>query len=155
MCIYCLLIYESDSVTREAAAVWCKWTSSRKIGRKIKSCHIFTRSICGNQAAGKAEEDEDAEEVVNPVPISFAQPRRSSWSFWATFSSSDSMAARLSISGSWRRNERRGSKEKRLRRRDGENANNDILYKCKRFMHKTALKKEPNIISFHSLLLWQ
>lgn len=39
------------------------------------------------------------------LSISLFQPRRSSWSFWATFSSSDSMAARLSISGSCRHNE--------------------------------------------------
>lgn len=32
--------------------------------REIKSCHIFRRSNCGNQAAGKAEEDEDSEEVA-------------------------------------------------------------------------------------------
>ncbi len=41
------------------------------------------------------------------LSLSLSQPRRSSWSFWATFSSSDSMAARLSISGSCIYNERR------------------------------------------------
>lgn len=67
---------------------------------KIKSGHIFTRSICGNQAAGKAEEYEEAEELQCQLftNLSLSQPRRSSWSFWAAFSSSDSMAARLSIS---------------------------------------------------------
>lgn len=69
---------------------------------------MFTRSICGNQAAGKAEEDEEAEQVAVPTLYqALSQPRRSSWSFWATFSSSDSMAARLSISGSCRHNERK------------------------------------------------
>lgn len=76
--------------------------------QRIKSCHIFTRSICGNQAAGKAEEDKGAEQVaVSTLYQAFSQPRRSSWSLWATFSSSDSMAARLSISGSCRYNERK------------------------------------------------
>lgn len=36
----------------------------KKNSGKIKPCHTFTRSICGNQAAGKAEEDEEAEEVT-------------------------------------------------------------------------------------------
>lgn len=49
----------------------------RKNSGKTKSCHTFTRSICGNQAAGKAEEDEEAEEaeevaVSNFVPISLS-----------------------------------------------------------------------------------
>lgn len=77
--------------------------------RLKKTRHIFTRSICGSQAAGKAEEDEEAEEVAVSFlyqslsfSLSLSQPRRSSWSFCATFSSSDSMAARLSISGSCR-----------------------------------------------------
>lgn len=65
MCIYLYAnLCEGQNVTREAAEVWCKWASSGKTAKDKKSCHIFTRSICGNQAAGKAEEDEEAEEVA-------------------------------------------------------------------------------------------
>lgn len=63
---------EGQNVTGEAAAVWCKGGILRKKQRKIKSCHIFTRSICGNQAAGKAEEYEEAEEVAVSTNLSLS-----------------------------------------------------------------------------------
>lgn len=117
MCIYCMLIYVRDR-TSQGRRQQCGARGGflQKNSERFKSCHIFARSICGNQAAGKAEEDEEAEEVaVSTFYQSLPQPRRSSWSFWATFSSSDSMAARLSISGSCRYNERAASGKRILR----------------------------------------
>lgn len=49
-----------------------------------------------SNTAGEGEEEEEAAESTFHQALS--QPRRSSWSFWAAFSSSDSMAAKLSIS---------------------------------------------------------
>lgn len=105
-----LLSERGQDVTREAAEEWCKkWASSREKWRKIKSCHTFTRSRVWKPGSWESGGGRGGRAGcgVNSVPgsLSLSQPRRSSWSFWATFSSSDSMAARLSISGSCRYNE--------------------------------------------------
>lgn len=71
----------------------------------LSHIHALYQWIPGSWESGGGQ---GAEQVaVSTLYRAFSQPRRSSWSFWATFSSSDSMAARLSISGSCRYNERK------------------------------------------------
>lgn len=145
MCIYWMLIYVRDKMSQERLQqCGAKGASSRKIAKDKILSHIHTLCVCRNQAAGKAEEDEKAEEVAvsSFLPISLSQPRRSSWSFWATFSSSDSMAARLSISGSCRYNEGTASGKKIIRVRS------IINTVCTKFL------KISGTISFHALLFW-
>lgn len=52
-----MLLYVRDG---EAAAAWNPQENEKKKIKPLSHIH-FTRSMCGNQAAGEAEEDEDEE----------------------------------------------------------------------------------------------
>lgn len=110
-------LWEGQNVTREAAAaVWRKGASSRKIAKDKILSHIHTLYLWKTRQLVKRRRTRRQRRLrcqlfyqSLSLSRSLSQPRRSSWSFWATFSSSDSMAARLSISGSCRYNERTAS----------------------------------------------
>lgn len=127
---------EGQNVTREAATVRCKDAYSGKIAKDKILSHIHTLYLWKTRQLVKRRSTKRQRRLQCQLftNLSLSQPRRSSWSFWATFSSSDSMAARLSISWSCTYNERTARYLVQM-----------II--CARFSCRTALK-----ISGHKLL---